>query len=114
MQTFVWTSPYHKPSLFEQCLQRLDEVERLATGLSGEPSPEALQLGSCFVRGPWLPWTSERHLLDPRQVPKQSLDVLVPQRREGQASCGQTPYQRRERSEERRVGKECRSRWSPY
>src|SRR5256884_3484853 len=25
-----------------------------------------------------------------------------------------TPEQRRSRSEERRVGKECRSRWSPY
>src|SRR2546429_3890517 len=24
------------------------------------------------------------------------------------------PYPRRNRSEERRVGKECRSRWSPY
>ena len=28
---------------------------------------------------------------------------------EGKGSCGTT-----ERSEERRVGKECRSRWSPY
>src|SRR3712207_4503385 len=26
----------------------------------------------------------------------------------------QLPYIRKERSEERRVGKECRSRWSPY
>ena len=26
----------------------------------------------------------------------------------------QTPEQRQIRSEERRVGKECRSRWSPY
>ena len=24
------------------------------------------------------------------------------------------PYETKERSEERRVGKECRSRWSPY
>ena len=28
--------------------------------------------------------------------------------------CTQTFYEYRERSEERRVGKECRSRWSPY
>ena len=31
--------------------------------------------------------------------------------------CGETGYYEREgqvRSEERRVGKECRSRWSPY
>ena len=27
---------------------------------------------------------------------------------------GQTLFTRAERSEERRVGKECRSRWSPY
>src|SRR5450830_1522253 len=33
---------------------------------------------------------------------------LVPRADEGQQGCGQ------KRSEERRVGKECRSRWSPY
>ena len=29
-------------------------------------------------------------------------------------SSGARPVSREERSEERRVGKECRSRWSPY
>ena len=28
--------------------------------------------------------------------------------------CKPEPYHKAERSEERRVGKECRSRWSPY
>jgi len=28
--------------------------------------------------------------------------------------CGMYQGKRKERSEERRVGKECRSRWSPY
>ena len=33
---------------------------------------------------------------------------------EGPGSSGPTPVGDRSRSEERRVGKECRSRWSPY
>src|SRR6266496_3648120 len=33
---------------------------------------------------------------------------------EGPHSCGGSAVKREERSEERRVGKECRSRWSPY
>src|SRR2546429_8543437 len=32
----------------------------------------------------------------------------------GQLEAGQSPNKNDERSEERRVGKECRSRWSPY
>src|SRR2546430_9005201 len=32
----------------------------------------------------------------------------------GEGSSRSLPPRRRERSEERRVGKECRSRWSPY
>ena len=35
-------------------------------------------------------------------------------REAGISSKRQARYQRRMRSEERRVGKECRSRWSPY
>src|SRR3712207_9098011 len=49
------------------------------------------------------------------------LAVLAPQERVGPGSAvqahaprmGRSAHQR-ERSEERRVGKECRSRWSPY
>ena len=29
-------------------------------------------------------------------------------------ACGKKDYVTTDRSEERRVGKECRSRWSPY
>ena len=32
----------------------------------------------------------------------------------GKSLCYQIPALLRDRSEERRVGKECRSRWSPY
>src|SRR5215216_4208499 len=32
----------------------------------------------------------------------------------GPGRCGRRPLPDRRRSEERRVGKECRSRWSPY
>src|SRR6478735_10732892 len=34
--------------------------------------------------------------------------------RSGRSVRGPSPFGRRTRSEERRVGKECRSRWSPY
>jgi len=33
---------------------------------------------------------------------------------EGQTASGPSFFKKAERSEERRVGKECRSRWSPY
>ena len=33
---------------------------------------------------------------------------------DGQMAASLLPLQNAERSEERRVGKECRSRWSPY
>src|SRR5215213_1316122 len=89
--TPIRTNPHADLPLFEQRLERLDEVEGLAAGLPGEPSPEALQLGSCFVRDTWLPWTSDRLHLGSRQAPQQSLDVLVPQRREDQAFAGNLP-----------------------
>src|SRR5687767_15644321 len=37
-----------------------------------------------------------------------------PRARAGRHSSGRRPGAGRERSEERRVGKECRSRWAPY
>eukprot|EP01104_Vermistella_antarctica_P015682 TRINITY_DN5201_c0_g1_i1.p1 TRINITY_DN5201_c0_g1~~TRINITY_DN5201_c0_g1_i1.p1 ORF type:complete len:454 (-),score=86.44 TRINITY_DN5201_c0_g1_i1:49-1410(-) len=39
---------------------------------------------------------------------------LYPTRRDGHATADTDSFDRTDRSEERRVGKECRSRWSPY
>src|SRR6266498_4067142 len=41
-------------------------------------------------------------------------DLLVRDPSAGTAACGEEPRAASPRSEERRVGKECRSRWSPY
>src|SRR2546430_9177501 len=41
------------------------------------------------------------------------LQDVAARQRGGRTGCISVP-QRRKRSEERRVGKECRSRWSPY
>src|SRR3712207_9449814 len=54
--------------------------------------------------------------IDPRRQ-SQLEEVLAPRSRlplRTVADDGQTPLQPGVRSEERRVGKECRSRWSPY
>ena len=42
------------------------------------------------------------------------LEVLDPESREGESFCRAYDIVETTRSEERRVGKECRSRWSPY
>ena len=40
---------------------------------------------------------------------------MPPKRRMGPPGRGMAPVEKaKDRSEERRVGKECRSRWSPY
>src|SRR5688572_33123267 len=48
---------------------------------------------------------------DRQEIRKKSLGVSL---RDGEAIMEAVPNIERVRSEERRVGKECRSRWSPY
>ena len=43
---------------------------------------------------------------------ERAMQVMLQIHNEGSATCGL--YPKDIRSEERRVGKECRSRWSPY
>ena len=47
-------------------------------------------------------------------VDRQGLEMLRPRERRRPLMPNQLPMVLEERSEERRVGKECRSRWSPY
>ena len=42
------------------------------------------------------------------EIKRDSIEILAP------AGSIESLYAAAERSEERRVGKECRSRWSPY
>src|SRR5436189_2389492 len=52
----------------------------------------------------------ERHVVRPGSVLR---PALAPAEHEGQGEPGRTGVDVHRRSEERRVGKECRSRWSP-
>src|SRR5688572_22947113 len=64
---------------------------------------------SHFGRGP-VEW---RHWFLRTAVPHQLDDTKEADRPDG-ADTPVAPRKLRQRSEERRVGKECRSRWSPY
>ena len=48
------------------------------------------------------------------EVLKKALDKFVQEIEKAQKQMQQPKTYRGKRSEERRVGKECRSRWSPY
>ena len=81
-------------------------IGKFQGGLAGFPAPE---LGGKVVAE-----AIRRAGLEPKQVDEAILGNVV------QAGLGQNPARQAalkggcERSEERRVGKECRSRWSPY
>src|SRR6266496_4371966 len=98
------------------CIRRLPRLEQLTGGncigyhirlASRSGSARALCPRGCFKtvseKGtvPFLSADSQKLGQSPTLL-KQPLNTSVAQRRT------------RERSEERRVGKECRSRWSPY
>src|SRR5256885_9204110 len=61
-----------------------------------------------------------RHFEDPHVVPpadilkKRIAGLLVERQEQGLVRVQGVLHRLHERSEERRVGKECRSRWSPY
>ena len=84
-------------------------------------------MGSCFIQEctldekPEIKYTYEdsnddEHVVDAGQL-KDILSDYIPQKEPSYYeyySCGYYDDDGRYRSEERRVGKECRSRWSPY
>ena len=55
----------------------------------------------------------EIYFLKPDDL-KMYTDILIPKKMLNGSKVGQKVYVKIIRSEERRVGKECRSRWSPY
>ena len=62
---------------------------------------------------------SEQQMLEilaPDNLPKQLTDTIgeIKVTAKNERFCIEIPPEGSERSEERRVGKECRSRWSPY
>src|SRR5258707_1786187 len=66
-----------------------------------------------------LPWRGQRperggHARRWRLVDDSDHEEWSPRRRARQGSADEPGRERDGRSEERRVGKECRSRWSPY
>ena len=52
--------------------------------------------------------------MSPKKAPMPSQDPNVRNKNFLEVATGYTEEVAIERSEERRVGKECRSRWSPY
>src|SRR2546430_17484301 len=75
--------------------------------LPSQPGP-ALRILAQRIASDWSPWSDPVHLDAPinspcqDQTPTLSRDQLA------------LYFMSNRRSEERRVGKECRSRWSPY
>src|SRR3712207_9586937 len=94
-------SPRATPSSreFPMPLVRIDVVE-------GRRTAEQLRL---------LADTVQEVMLDVFAAPPRDRYQVVTEHRPGQLICEDTGLGlERSRSEERRVGKECRSRWSPY
>src|SRR5437870_1077615 len=92
-----------------------------------EPELQTTALGARFSLGLWATLTPRRLVFMPRVATSQDcaarpVPVNRKSRRTGKlealAFLIRLPAPRRliheDRSEERRVGKECRSRWSPY
>src|SRR3712207_8277321 len=74
------------------------------------PISHAALLGQAFAHCPKFPTAASRRSLARVSVPvwPSALSVRLP------ITALVSSYLTNERSEERRVGKECRSRWSPY
>ena len=110
----------------------IETIERLEDGrycIWHVPSGPLPLVGSfrkkAHVKDPWAGWKEKRTGADPTQPFFGAgntgiiwLNLLTRSSREpdkiGLSSLGVVLLNRRKRSEERRVGKECRSRWSPY
>src|SRR5256885_16924978 len=107
-----WAATAHIPAL-----RVLPNYEIRA--LSGHSAESARAAGERF--GVSAVFSDHKQLVTQRDIDVVAVTVKVPHHRElvsaalaaGKAAYCQWPLGRDLRSEERRVGKECRSRWSP-
>src|SRR5437899_12676359 len=99
-------------------LERLDAQERDAQEKRGQEENPELSLIAPLDGGEGLDHREAAADQDERvqsgQRHVQDLAGLCPRSLEGVAERGRPESQCPRRSEERRVGKECRSRWAPY
>src|SRR2546425_8127968 len=77
--------------------------DKLVTGVQTCALPISNRVASC-----------KRASTERRLSKTAAIDSLTSRIRDGGGPSGQSGSWTRKRSEERRVGKECRSRWSPY
>ena len=81
---------------------------------------QPIRLGATGWNVPLLQWSLRRHGFDAGRADGRLGEMSLRAVREAQDLLGLAPLEMatpelfRARSEERRVGKECRSRWSPY
>ena len=92
--------------------QRSPTEERLHEVMAGLSAPTAVGRDSTASVGIPQVRPQGRHAYDAGEDPPASQIGQVRYLHQAPSSAG--PSRRAERSEERRVGKECRSRWSPY
>src|SRR2546425_12804014 len=92
-------------------------TDREAPAAAGDPLPEAISEGELRHIAPHRPGRPDPQRHTHRATQTGGL-VLEPRTTIVEERCDPDPHEApqvlRDRSEERRVGKECRSRWSPY
>eukprot|EP01104_Vermistella_antarctica_P017198 TRINITY_DN6059_c0_g1_i1.p1 TRINITY_DN6059_c0_g1~~TRINITY_DN6059_c0_g1_i1.p1 ORF type:complete len:145 (+),score=7.05 TRINITY_DN6059_c0_g1_i1:151-585(+) len=79
----------------------------------GRPFPPPSSLFQRVPPSSSVPWTSEEHFIEGERCTLNSVKKVITESSPASIlddGCTRT----NRRSEERRVGKECRSRWSPY
>src|SRR3712207_9585832 len=88
----VWSAPARGGTEKERQRMRIEDVRRQTSTPLGAPA---------FPKGPYK-FRNREYLNILYRTDRAALEAIVPEPLEI------------DRSEERRVGKECRSRWSPY
>ena len=86
-------------------------LELLATSIREEKEIKGIQIGKEVVKLSLFADDMILYIENPKNVTRKLLDLI---NEFGKVAGYKIYAQKSLRSEERRVGKECRSRWSPY